>query len=380
MTTLARNTDPASFRLRPAALAGGFLGFFVSGGVASLYGPMAPVTRRLFGVTEFTSGLPASVHPLVAVIGVLLWMWLSRRLRPGLLLGGGAVLLGAGAAGVAWAPGMWAVLGWVLLIGVGFGVLGNGMNSIYPRDTGPRSATIVGWMHGCFGAGAVIMPLIMSMGGHRVAYLSITVLGVVAVPLMWSTTAPPIIDRDPAARTGRGPLVVFALLFGVYVGVEAATATWLATYLGYLGWGEAAGARWTSAFWLLFAAGRFLFAPVAGYFPPGRLVRYLLPSAAVLLLAANIPTLAPYALVGAGLCMAPVFPTAMIWLPRVLPAARGATTMAILAAMAGATIAPAAVGAVGASGGLGTIPTSLAVLAVAASVVAFRAGSRVGQG
>lgn len=380
MTTSTEHLDPACFRLPRRAVAGGFLGFFVSGGVASLYGPMAPVLRRIFEVDEFTSGLPASLHPMVAVAGALTWMWLGHRVRPGPLLAVGSALMALGTAGVAWAPGMWAVLGWVVLLGVGFGVLANGMNSVYPRDTGPRSATIVGWMHGAFGAGAVLLPLVLSVAGHRTAYLSLAVLGVVAVPLMWTTTAPPVRARDGQPRTPRAALFAFALLFGMYVAVEASTAAWLATYLEHLGWGEAAGARWTSAFWFLFAAGRFVFAPLADHFAPGRLVRVLLPVAALLLLASNLGVIAPYALVAAGLCMAPVFPTAMIWLPRALPAAHGATTWAILAAMGGATIGPATVGAIGSSAGLGTIPFVLAAMALIATILAVRTGRKLGPG
>lgn len=378
--TTTHDQDPATFRLTRTAVAGGFVGFFVSGGIVSLYGPMAPVLRRLFEVDEFTSGLPASVHPLVAVVGVLTWMTLSRRVRPGPLLAGGAVLLGAGALGIIFATGMAAVLSWVLAIGVGFGLLANGMNSVYPRDTGPRSATIVGWMHGAFGAGAVALPLLLSVAGHRAAYLSLAVFGLVAVPLMWPTSAPSAPPADARPRTSRRSLLLFALLFGAYVAVEASTATWLATYLEHLGWSEAAGARWTSVFWLLFAAGRFVFAPLAGLFAPGRLVRVLLPSAALLLVAATYAPIAPVALVAAGLCMAPVFPTAMIWLPRVLPGAGGATTLAMLAAMGGATIGPGSVGAVASRFGLSTIPVLLGTLAAGATLIAVRAGNDVGKG
>ena len=381
MTTRTRPSEPASFRLPATAIAGGFLGFFVSGGVVSLYGPMAPVLRRVHGVDEFTSGLPASVHPLIAVAGVLLWVWLSRRVHVGRLLGVGAVFLALGAAGVAFAPGMLAVLGWVLAIGAGFGVLANGMNTIYPRDTGPRSATIVGWMHGSFGAGAVLLPLLLSVTGYRAAYLILAVGTLLAVPLMATTSAPPIpVARDERERASRTSLAAFGFLFGAYVAVEASTAAWLATYLEIHGWSEAATARWTSAFWLLFAAGRFVFAPLAERVAPGRLVRVLLPTACMLLLLANVGVLAPYALVAAGLCMAPVFPTAMIWLPRVLPTAASGTTVAVLAAMAGATLGPFAVGAVGSALGIEAIPSALAVLAAFAALVAFRTSRRVGQG
>jgi MFS transporter, FHS family, glucose/mannose:H+ symporter len=374
----ALDAERPGFRLSRLSVAGGFVAFFVSGGVASLYGPAAPAFRRVFGVEEFTSGLPASVHPFLALVGVLLWAALSGRVRPGRLMGAGGVALAVGALGVAFAPSMLGVLAWVLFIGLGFGLLSNAMNTIYPRDTGPRTPVTVGRMHGAFGLGAVVMPLVLATGGYVTAYLVVGGLAMVAVPLIARTGAPPVSSRvgSTADVDLRRTVWFFALLFGCYVATEAATATWLATHLEGLGWGEAAAARWTSAFWLVFTVGRFAVAPLAQRVPPGRLVGLAMPSAAACLLLASVPPLAPYALVGAGLCAAPVFPSAMVWLARAVPAARNGTTAAMVAATVGATVGPALTGGASTLFGRGSIPPTLALLATSTALVARQLARR----
>jgi MFS transporter, FHS family, glucose/mannose:H+ symporter len=373
--------QPTRFRLSRTAIVGGYAGFLVSGGIASLYGPAAPAFRRAFGVDEFTSGLPASIHPFVAVAGVLVWVWLSRRIRPGVLLAVGALGVGTGAAGVAVASGMLVVLAWVLGIGAGFGMLANGMNTVYPRDTSPRAAVTVARMHGAFGAGAVLLPFVLAATGYRTAFLVVAALALVAAPLMAGTPAPPIPPRTGhVPRPERAALVGFGALFACYVGVEAATATWLATYLEFRGWSAPAAARWTSAFWLLFTLGRLVFAPLLARHQPGRIVRSLLLVTVLALLAASLPPLAPVGLLVAGLTMAPVFPSGMVWLPRALPSAAGAVTVVIMSAMVGATLAPMAVGAIGSQLGLAAIPPALALLASAATALAVGVARRNGAG
>jgi MFS transporter, FHS family, glucose/mannose:H+ symporter len=277
---------------------------------------------------------------------------------------------------------MAGVLAWVVLVGLGFGLLSDAMNSIYPRMTGPRTAVTVGRMHGAFGVGAVIMPLVLAAGGYVTAFLVVGTLALVAVPLLARTTAAPArpatapVALDDVRRSVWG----FALLFGCYVATESATAAWIATHLQGVGWGEASAARWTAAFWLVFTAGRFAVAPLAKRIPPGRLVRLAMPGAAVMLLLASVPVLAPYAFVGAGLFVSPVFPSAMVWLARAVPTARNGTTAAMVAATAGATLGPAVTGGAGSLAGRASIPVTLAALAASAGIVADRLVRRVGRG
>jgi len=368
-------------RLPGSAIAGGFLGFFVSGAVISLYGPSAPAFRRIFEVTELTSGLPASVHPLLAFAGVLSWVWVVGRVGPGPSLSAGMVVLSCGAIGVALAPSMPAVLGAVILIGAGFGVLANGMNTVFPRDSHPRTAVRVGWMHGAFGAGAVLLPLVFSLLGYRAAFLLVGVLGFAAVPLLHTTSGPTtttLVTSPP--RTSRRTLIWFGLLFATYVGMEAATHTWMATYIEFRGATERAAAQWTSGYWLLFTIGRFAFAPLLGRLAPGRLVRMVLPVVVALLLLAMIPAIAPYAMAAAGLAMAPIFPAGMVWLARALPEAGGATTVAVLAAMAGASVSPFLVGSLATAAGTASIPAGLVLLATGCGVVAHQVRNHVGDG
>ena len=86
--------------------------------------------------------------------------------------------------------------------------------------------------------------------------------------------------------------------------------------------------------------------------------------AAIVLLIALIPSAAPFAYIVAGLAIAPIFPTGIVWLAKLRPGDARATSWLFPAAMVGGAVIPGGIGAVVARFGIGWAPAVLAIVAV----------------
>ena len=101
--------------------------------------------------------------------------------------------------------------------------------------------------------------------------------------------------------------------------------------------------------------------------------------AAIALLSALIPSAAPVAFIVAGLAIAPIFPTGIVWLAKLRPGDARVTSWLFPASMVGGAIIPGGIGAVIARFGIGVAPAVLSLVAVgcvASFSLAARGGAR----
>jgi fucose permease len=170
--------------------------------------------------------------------------------------------------------------------------------------------------------------------------------------------------------------------FALYVGIETGTGGWMPSHLESTGLQSVLAATLTSGFWLALAVGRLLIALVPPKVPESAIVTGAAAIATVALLIALNPVAAPFAYIAVGLAIAPIFPTAIVWLAKLNPGDARATSWLFPASMVGGAIIPGAIGAVIARFGIAWTPLVLAATA-AACLAAFslaRARSIVGKG
>lgn len=370
---------PPARPLPTGVLFAGFVGMAALGGVQALYGPAIPGIQRAFGASVAAAGMGLPVHATASFVGVSLWGILERRSPAGPLLTVAGAAFALGALGVAAAPTLGLALASVAVLGTGFGAILAGVNTLLARDPRPSAPGLINVLHALFGLGAVVLPVVLSVGGFRTSFVVIAVAAAVAVAPFWPARDPgPPVPAGrgvhavelPAVPPRRGIVVWFAAMYVGYLGIEAGVANWMATYLTDLRWSEASAARWTAAFWLAFTVGRFAIAPFAGRLPPQRIVRTALALASLCVAAAHIGAIAPWAFVLTGLMLAPVFPTGLVWLARAAPDVRGGTTYMMLSASVGAAVLPAAVGIAAGAVGVRLVPTLLLLSGGAAWSVA----------
>jgi FHS family glucose/mannose:H+ symporter-like MFS transporter len=355
--------------------------FLLMGALAAAYGPLLEHLARRFRLDLPTVGGVFGAHFGGALVGVLVAMWTLERVPARIALWAGVVLLGLGCAGVALATSWPALLAAVSVIGVGFGALDLALNQLVAYSVSARRSALLNVLNGAYGIGAVVAPILVSAAGDRHALTMYAAAAALAAGVLFPLRG--VSGRLPGPAGGTGTagaagwsalVALFAAAYVLYVGTETGTGGWMATHLEALGYPSTAAARLTSGFWLALAVGRLAVAPLTLRVREPVIVLASTALAAAALLAALAAPAAPAAYVVAGLAIAPIFPTGIVWLARLNRSPR-ATAWLFPASMAGGVLVPAGIGVAIGRLGVVWVPPILAAVALG-TLAAFAAAAR----
>ena len=351
----AASPTPGPPVFSPVAVVASCVGFVLIGIVQALYGPSIPALRDEFGLSPSAPGRGLSAHVARGGLGGRRCDRRYVRLGHPRVLGSSYVLMAVGAAGFALAPTWPVALAAALLAGVGFGGIDYGLNQLFAVGFGDRSTAMLNILNAHFGIGAILGPALIGAVGAEHYPAVFLAFSLANLPLLLCLRGIREHVPRPAPAPGSGAtgspggqvlarslgsvLGVFVTLYVLHVGVEAGVGGWEPTHLETVGYGASAAATATSVYWLMMTVGRFLTAPLALRFSPQSIVAVSCTGMTGCLLLAAIPGLAPYAYAGAGLFIAPIFPTGLTWLNRVAPRARRAGALVIASSMAGGVAA-----------------------------------------
>ncbi len=348
--------------------------FLLIGMVASAYGPLLGFLAHRFAVTLPIAGGVLSAHFAGALIGVLGSMRVMERFPNRHMVVAALAFLGLGCAVVTVAPTWPVLLVAVFVVGVGFGALDIGLNQLVAHSAGARRTAVLNMLNGSFGIGAVLGPILVTvLGEHHFAllYAGVAALAVGLIPEAHRIPGRlPVLSRTATAGRPNGLVLMFVLGFALYVGTEAGVGGWATSHLEWVGLGSASAAALTSGFWLALGLGRLFVALLPSRIPDSAIVTTASALGALALLAAVSGRAAPIAYVVAGFVIAPIFPTGLVWLARLLPGDARATSWLFPGAMLGGALIPAVVGVVIARTGLGGAPVVLSAVALG-TFVAF---------
>jgi len=362
---------------RTATLAVGAT-FLFMGLVVSAYGPLLEHLTRRFGVSLPVAGSTISVHFAASLFGVIAAMrtmpvWPARRT---LMIATG--LVAAGCVAVAVAPTWPAFVVAVAIVGFGFGALVLGVNQVVAYSEGARRAALLSALNGAYSAGAVAGPILVAAfaAAHfSLLYLAAAALALAIVPGDLRIRGRLPVRAGASARPG-ALVLIFVCAFVLYVAVENGTGGWMTSHLESVGLGSEKAAIVTSGFWLALVTGRLLITLLPSRVGEARIVLTAAALGTIALAAASIGPLAPFAYVVAGLVIAPIFPTGIVWLARLRPGDSRATSWLYPAASIGGTFGPGVIGVVIAHAGVGWAPAVLALAALGMFVMFFVASRR----
>jgi fucose permease len=341
--------------------------FLMIGIIASAYGPLLQIFAHRFDVSLPIAGSVLSAHFAGALAGVIGSMRAMERLPNRQVVVAALGFVVAGCVLIAVAPAWPVMLAAVFVLGIGFGALDIGLNQIVAHSAGARRTAVLNMLNGAFGIGAVLGPILVSLLGEHHFALLYSGGALLALALMWEgfriPGRLPVAPRS-SARRPTALVAIFVVAFALYVGTEAGVGGWSTSHLRSLGLGAASAAALTSGFWFAMAVGRVLIGLV-----PSRVSESTIVIAAsalgVLALMAAIPGgAAPIAYVVTGLVIAPIFPTGIVWLARLLPGDSRATSWLFPGAMVGGAVIPAVIGLAIAGVGLGGAPVVLSAVAL----------------
>jgi len=355
--------------------------FLLMGALAAAYGPLLEHLVRRFGISLPVAGEVFSAHFAGALIGVFVSMWAMERVSGRMAIWLPLGCLALGCLGVALAPSWPTFLAGVFVVGLGFGGLDLGLNQLVAHSEGPRRSAVLNVLNSAFGFGSVAGPILISRLGEEHMALLYGGAAVIAIALI--PAAAGIIGRLPVARRtsgsragGGGIIAIFIVAFIFYVGVETGVGGWMTSHLESVGIRSLEAASLTSGFWLAMAVGRVMAALIPDSVPPPAIVIAGSAIASIALLVALSGRAAPIAYLVTGFAIAPIFPTALVWLAKLRPGDSRSTSWMFPATMVGGGVIPPAIGIAIAWLGIQWAPAVLAGVAAVGLAAFLLAGMR----
>ena len=371
-----------------------YLAFISLGLPDSVLGVAWPAMRSSLGQPLESAGMVTLVLTVCSALSSFVGGRVLARWGTGPVVTASGLLTGLALLGFALSPSFALLLLLAVPLGLGAGAVDARLNQFVAAH---YSARHMNWLHGCWGIGATIGPLIMawalvSTDGWRRGYgvigglqLGLVLLFLLVLPL-WQRHQAKTANADTNAQAGQGaspdaqpqkPARTLALwlapaLYLAYAAVEISMGLWAGSLLvDGRGLDVKIASLWVSCFFGAIMLGRFatgLLTLRLGNRPLVRLGIAVASVGAVLLgLGAFSAPLSLAGLILLGLGCAPIYPCLMHETARRFDAATAAKVIArqVGFAYVGAAVIPAGLGYLAATAGLGAImPAVLTALLI----------------
>lgn len=367
-----------------------YLAFISLGLPDSVLGVAWPAMRAEFGRSLEDAGLLTMVLTTCSAVSGFASGFVLSRLGTGKVVAISGFMTGLALLGFALAPSFhWIVL-LVIPLGLGAGSVDAGMNHFVARH---YSARHMNWLHGCWGIGATIGPVVMGAAlagrfGWQGGYAVIAAIQLVLALLflrnlrLWeneperaaAANSPPEAVKPVPTRAPVPPWAPWLApaLYIVYTTIEVGTGLWAASILvDGRGTDPARAGIWVAGFFGAIMVGRFVIGLVANRLGNRLLVRVGILTAlagAVLFSIPFLPDLVNLSgLMLLGLGCAPIYPSLMHEATnRFDPdTARTVIGRQVAFAYVGCALGPAALGLLGAYLGLWAIMPAICLVLLA---------------
>jgi FHS family Na+ dependent glucose MFS transporter 1 len=356
-----------------------YLASFVALGLSfSLIGPALSRLQDQTGSSLGAIGVLFTAQAFGYLIGSLLGGNLYDRGHGHRVLGS-ALLVMAGALLLVPHATSLALLGALFgLVGAGAGAADVGGNTLLIWRRGGSDGASLNGLHLCFGIGALASPIIvawsLSGDGDLVAASLLMAVPTAAIGV-WALLRPsperlPDEDHPSGAPAPVRTLLIVAVFFFLYVGVEIGFAGWIHTYAQaiHLG-GEGAAAALTATFWGAFLLGRFVAVGVATRLATAPMLvgtgAAAIVGAMILAASGGRPALVWTGTIVFGLAIAPLYPTMLAFVGDHVPLSGTATSWFVAASAVGGLTLPWMIGVLFDHLGPGAMPTTVLIATIA---------------
>jgi FHS family glucose/mannose:H+ symporter-like MFS transporter len=238
-------------------------GFFFTGMVVTLLGPILPVLAAKAGLSDAQSGALFTAQFVASLLGVAASAWFGSRVHVRNILLGGYIMQAVG-VGAYLSDSLPGIMAGAALSGLGFGATMPKTNLVVAELSGSAALNV---LNAAWGLGAVSWPLfatiILQRSVLRNALIPLSGFLLVAGFLIYVRLK----DADvqvassqpnvPAGTVDMRAAALVGLIMFLYVGVETSLAGWLPTFLQRLNPASEMAASATSPFWGALLASRF---------------------------------------------------------------------------------------------------------------------------
>lgn len=308
---------------------------FISLGLPdSLFGVVWPVVHREFGVAESF----ASVYSVIVAMtsgGVSFFAGrLIRKFGTGRVTFVSVLLTAVGLLGTSFAPNLWVMMFFSVVMGYGAGAIDTGLNNYVSLH---YKASHMNWLHCFWGVGVTVSPIIMSAflsgetGSWRTGYRIIAAIQF-CIALIAAISLPHWKDSESGGATAGDEneknkkanifavkgVLTSTLSLGLYCGMEFLIGTWGASYLvNTFALSPDSAAKWISLYYGGIMLGRLVSGFVSMKTSDNTLIRagIVISFAGMFLLTLPIGTPAFFGLLLIGFGFGPIFPSVLHSVP-----------------------------------------------------------------
>ena len=302
------------------------LGVFTYGLIAALLGTVLPELGERFNLTAEQSGLIATMQALgLMIASVAIGPIVDNHgKKTGIVAGLSGITLGL--VGLIYAGSYPAAAAAMLVLGLGGGMLVTGSNALISDVSEEKRSSALNLLNMLFGLGTMVAPLlaanVAALSSTHALSLTLTAIAAVTLLVNIGTKMPPptgergfTASEAPALLKQPSLYLLCAMLF-LYVACEVGVFNWLVKYLEEergLARGDAQNIlSWGFALGLLVgrvAASRILLG--VSEIKVTLVASIVMTVTTLAMVRVGDPTLIAVAVFGAGLAMAPMFPTTL---------------------------------------------------------------------
>ena len=297
------------------------MSFAISGFALTMVGSALSTLRERTGSSIAEIGSLFLALQLGFIVGSVLAGRLLDRFDGNRIYGLGFLIIAAVLMALPFATSLGSL--WIVMVTIGLaasiGVVS--ANTLLIWHLGEHVGRAMNLLHFSFGAGALIAPLLVAFGVNAAARLgAVIALAMAGWALIVLSPTALLVRREEQLTASRRVLVIAAMFFFVYVGVEIGFSGWIHTYSEEVGFSGRAATLITTAFWLSFTGDRLMSAWISDNVRPKVVMVFSATTAvvaAVVLVASQGTTLGLW--VGTvlfGFATAPQFPVMMAYLER----------------------------------------------------------------
>lgn len=322
--------------------------FAMMGFTSTCWGPMLPWIAGRNNLSISASGLILAGFTLHTLIGTVLVQVFGPKKDLIWFIQRGIVIAFIGFIGVVTLNNSILLTLSGCFAGVGYGATGLALLQLFTRSSN-ASHVRMNLASAATGFGALAGPFtIGTLGSSNIPAIIILAIGISLVATRFLTGAEWRVEKfDHKSQTKQNQLQLVVILLAVvfYSGLENSIAAWLPTIIKAADGTLESGALSAAFFYLFFSSGRFLGVFIARYLEPHTVI--LVCILATLLPFSFAMFSKDYMILGLAICglsLGPIFPNSSSWIARKTPGFPLATTVLMLAIMAGGFIFPPILG------------------------------------